>query len=304
MKHVLIELPPGVERVLGGHGDVVEDLTLPWSTRTRTVLVAPRAGGASAQPVVVQWSADAAAIARRLRLGRRLPGIAPRIPLAAVIGGDPGARAPFLVSRFVPGTSGRELLGDDVAAGRLGSAVGAVASELRAVPTAGLRLSTRWAVPTRLQAAARRWLDDARRSLGSDTSRRLARALERIPGELGDSAPVFAHGDLAPVNVVVRDGAVVALLDLERARLAHRLYDAAWWTWIIRRHHPMRTRSAGDAFLVAAGIERDRPTLGRLDLLAALQCLEVLAGLPVRATAPRSEWAARVAFALQGRAGD
>jgi aminoglycoside phosphotransferase (APT) family kinase protein len=262
------------------------------------VLVSPAGGAAHGDLVVVQWNADAATISRRLRLGRRLPEIAPRLPLAPVIGGDPDAPTPFLVSRFILGTSGRDLLGDEVAASRLGSAVGALARELRTVPTAGLRLSRRWADPIPLEAAARRWLDDGRLSLGSVTSRRLGRAIERIPVELGHVEPVFAHGDLAPVNVLVRDGAVVALLDLERARLAHPLYDAAWWTWIIQHHHPERTRSAGDAFLAAAGIERDRRTLGLLDLLAVLQCLEMLAGVPVRASAERREWATRVGAAL------
>ncbi|MGO9180028.1 MAG: phosphotransferase family protein [Candidatus Limnocylindrales bacterium] len=294
----VVDLPPGVERVLHGGGEVVGDLTPPWSNTTRTLLVSPAGGAALAEPVVVQWSADAATISRRLRLGRRLPEIAPRLPLAPILGGDPNAPTPFLVSRFMPGTSGRDLLGDDVAASRLGSAVGALARELRTVPTAGLRLSRRWADPMRLEAAARQWLDDGRPSLGSATSSRLGRSIERISDELGEVAPVFAHGDLAPVNVVVRDGAIVALLDLERARLAHPLYDAAWWTWIVRHHHPERTRSAGDGFLAAAGIERDRRTLDLLDLLAVLQCLEMLAGVPVRASAERHEWARRVAAAL------
>ena len=74
-----------------------------------------------------------------------------------------------------------------------------------------------------------------------------------MPEAFEGTRPVFAHGDLAPVNVVMDGGAgpgvVVALLDLERARLAHPLFDAAWWSWVVRYHHPSRSPAAGHAFL-------------------------------------------------------
>ncbi len=40
--------------------------------------------------------------------------------------------------------------------------------------------------------------------------------------------PVFAHGDLAPVNVLVDHGRVVAVVDFERARMAHPPFEATW----------------------------------------------------------------------------
>ena len=290
-------LPPAVEAVLGGRADTVADLTPPWAVATRTLLVTPAGAGPDGR-LVVQWSADRAAIARRLRVGRRLAVAAPDLPLAPIVAGDAAGPVPYLVTRFVAGTPGRELLDDDAGARGLGAAVGALARGLRTVPTTRLRLSHRWGDPRLLRAAARRWIERARDDLGPDQSRRLAGLIEGLPAELGGEAPVFAHGDLAPVNVVVADGSVVGLLDLERVRLAHPLFDAAWWTWIIRRHHPERTASAGGAFLASAGIGDDPGTLRQLAILGALQCLEVLAGLPARASGPRTEWAGRVRAAL------
>jgi aminoglycoside phosphotransferase (APT) family kinase protein len=291
-------LPPGVEAVVGARPDAVTDLTLPWAAATRTVLVTP-AGAGPDGGLVVQWSTDRVAIARRLRLGRRLATVAPGLPIPGIVAGDAAAPVPYVVSRFIPGTPGRALLDDDLSARRLGTAVGTLAGELQTVSVRGLRLSRRWGDPARLVAAAGRWLERARGDIGPEASGRLMERIERLPDALGGSAPVFAHGDLAPVNVVVDGGVVVALLDLERARLAHPLFDAAWWTWIIGHHHPERVASAGGAFLEAAGVGDDPTTQRVLGTLGALQCLEILAGLPARAAATRREWAARVQAALE-----
>jgi aminoglycoside phosphotransferase (APT) family kinase protein len=130
-------------------------------------------------------------------------------------------------------------------------------------------------------------------------ARRLGTAIAHLEDDVGTWVPVFAHGDLAPVNLVLRDGRVAAILDLERARLAHPLYDAAWWTWIVRHHHPERGASALGAFREAAGIGTDQATCRSLALLGALACLEVLAGLPRRDAGARREWARRVVGALE-----
>ncbi len=290
-----LPLPPGAARFVGPTAGRVADLTLPWANTTRTVLV--RAAGGKL--LVVQWGADRAAIARRIRLARTLARVAPALPVPPVVAGDASAKVPWLATPYVPGTPGRDLLRGDAEAARLGAAVGGLARALRSVPPTGLLLPRRWAEPVRLQTAARDWLARARDALGADLADRLGHRIEAIPAVL-DAPPVFAHGDLAPVNVVLRGGEVVALLDLERARLAHPLYDAAWWTWVIRVHHPERAASAGDRFLEAAGLGPDRETLDRLALLAALQCLEMLAARPRGADPVRREWARRVALAVQG----
>jgi len=180
-------LPPAVEAVLGGRADTVADLTPPWAVATRTLLVTPAGAGPDGR-LVVQWSADRAAIARRLRVGRRLAVAAPDLPLAPIVAGDAAGPVPYLVTRFVAGTPGRELLDDDAGARGLGAAVGALARGLRTVPTTRLRLSHRWGDPRLLRAAARRWIERARDDLGPDQSRRLAGLIEGLPAELGGEA--------------------------------------------------------------------------------------------------------------------
>lgn len=279
-----------LEALLGDRVVEFRDATPAWGSGTRTEIVTL----ASRDRVVVQWMRDRRALARRLRLGRRLPEVAPGLPLAELLGGDAGAPEPFLVTRFVPGESGRLWLDDDAAAALLGRRMGKLARALAGVPARGLRLSTRWGDPERLTAAGRRWLADDRSALGAVRAAAVERLLDSVPAELGDAQPVFAHGDLAPVNVLVRGDALVALFDFERARVAHPLFDPAWWRWIVLRHHPERWDAAGSAFFAAAGLPLDAGTVGRLDLLAVLQLLERFHDTPRRQVAARAGWAARL----------
>jgi aminoglycoside phosphotransferase (APT) family kinase protein len=305
------DLPPAVVAALGGHVAVVGDLARPWAGATHTLLVEadPTHPGAIAPAtdagvlgvesrLVVQWSADRAAIARRMRVGRWLAAAAPAIPIPSIVAGDALAPVPYLVTRHVPGLDGRELLRDDAGAAALGTAAGRLALELRAVPTAGLRLPRRWADADALGVAALRWLDRAVDVLEPGPAGRIRAFAGRLAEEIGTPAPVFAHGDLAPVNLLLDAGRVVGLLDLERARLAHPLYDAAWWTWIVGHHHPDRAATASASFLAAAGIDADRATDRILGIIGALACLEALAALPRRAVDQRLEWARRVAGCL------
>ena len=64
-------------------------------------------------------------------------------------------------------------------------------------------------------------------------------SLERLAGWLeqnrpGDGAPVIAHGDLHPFNLMVDDGHVSAVLDWSRAVVAPREYDIAANRIIVR----------------------------------------------------------------------
>ena len=270
------------------------DLGSPWTTSTRTervtlgdgrqVVVQRAIGGASAR----------ATIGRRIRVGRMLRAVAPWLPVPEVLAGEATGPQPFVVTEFVPGVSGRELLADDPGAARLGRLMGELAVGIARVPTRGSRVGGTWGNPERLAAAADRWLNTSAADLGAMRARALGQLLRRLPRELAGAAPVFAHGDLAPVNILVRDGAVVALLDFERARLAHPLFDAAWWRWIVRHHHPERWASAGAAFMAAAGLADARATASNLDLLAALQCLEMLHRSQGGPAAARRAWAARL----------
>ena len=281
------------ETFLDGLAVEIVDLSSPWTASTRTERVTLADGRRVVIQRAVGGAAARATIGRRIRLGRLLPAIAPWLPVPEVRGGEATGPRPYVVTGFVPGISGRELLADDRGAAQLGRLMGELAAGLARVPTRGLRLDGTWGDPERLAAAADRWLYAGTPALGAGGTRALERLLRRLPSELAGAMPVFAHGDLAPVNILVRDGGVVALLDFERARLAHPFFDAARWRWIVRHHHPERWEAAGPAFLEAAGLEDSPATARRLDLVAALQCLEMLHGARRRPPAARREWAAR-----------
>jgi aminoglycoside phosphotransferase (APT) family kinase protein len=69
---------------------------------------------------------------------------------------------------------------------------------------------------------------------------------------------------------------VVALLDLEFARVADPLFDAAWWGWVVRFHHPPRWVAAYPHLLAAAGIADDAANRARIGILQRLRCLEAI----------------------------
>jgi hypothetical protein len=91
---------------------------------------------------------------------------------------------------------------------------------------------------------------------------------------------------------------VVALLDFEYARLADLLFDAAWWGWVARYHHPELWAAAWPRLLAAAGIAADADTLRRAATLQRLRCLEMLA---IHAAAPgqAAMWAERLVATLE-----
>ncbi len=124
------------------------------------------------------------------------------------------------------------------------------------------------------------WLDTPERAI------HLAGAMGRLLPRLGviDTRPpdppngtMFAHGDFAPINVLVdNDGEIVALLDLEHAGSGAPGLDAAWWSWVVRHHHPDAWTAAWPTFLVAAGLSSDEATRERLHRLALQQLTERL----------------------------
>jgi aminoglycoside phosphotransferase (APT) family kinase protein len=263
--------PARLAGIVGAGVRVVADLTPPWAATTRTTLIS--AGG---ERYVVQLGARAA-IARRAGLAVELRTRAPWLPVPEIVGVEIDGVHPFVVSRWVAGASGRELMGSDGDAERLGEAMGKLSREIAAVPAAGLRLSRTWSDGGRLAVAATRWLDRAARELTAAEAERLRVAIDRLPKCFAGRRPVFAHGDLAPVNVIVRDGRIAALLDLERARVAHPLFDAARWSGLVAYHHPDRWPAASRAFFAAAGLVLDDDARAAIGTLGAIQFLEMVA---------------------------
>lgn len=279
-----------LEGYLGSRVTEIVELTQPWATRTKTHLVSADGG----ERVVVQSSTHRTSMARRLRIGPELAERAPWLPIPELLAGDVRAPVPFMVTRFVEGRSGSALLADNDQARLLGGRMGAMAREVGRVPVSGLRLPGQWSDARRLGVAALRWSGNAADLIDAESTSRLHAAFEQLPVVFAGAQPVFAHGDFVPMNVIVQDEEVVALLDLERARLAHPLFDAAWFRLIVRHHHPERWHAIGPSFMAAAGVGETPADTLALDLLAALQCLEMLERTPGSARADRSDWAARL----------
>jgi aminoglycoside phosphotransferase (APT) family kinase protein len=77
-------------------------------------------------------------------------------------------------------------------------------------------------------------------------------------------------------NTQHRSLRVVGLLDVDYARVADPLFDAAWWGWVVRYHHPERWIVAWPELLRAAAIAVDQAMLGRVRVLQRLRCLEAV----------------------------
>ncbi len=275
-------------RVLG-----VEDLTRPWTSGVRTSLVTLEDG----RRVVHQEGAPTVAgrrgIARRIRFARALRSAAPGLPVAVVLGGDERANPPFAVTAYIPGEPGDALLATPAGAAWLGRLAGEAAAALAAVsPRAlGRSLPRTWSDPGRLAVAAAGWLREARPVLDPPDAEAVRAVVDRIPGLLAGPS-VVAHGDLAPVNLLIEGERLAGIVDLERLRLAPAAFDAAWFRLLVRHHHPERWPDVGPPFLAALGLPDDETTAAALDDLAVLACLELLAALPRRSTG-RTAWAAR-----------
>jgi aminoglycoside phosphotransferase (APT) family kinase protein len=250
------------------------------------------AGGG--RTLVVQRRSDASdptdAAARTIRRAVRAVGLP--VPEPDRIAIDDGR--PVVTLPFVDGRPGSELLTSAGGAAVAGRACGDVAMRLRAVPPGGLRLPVSWASGAALLAAGEGWLHRATGLLDDDAMAMLAARLRVAAHETDRVDAVFAHGDLAPVNILVRRGAVAAVLDLDRARLAHPLFDAAWFAWVVGHHHPEVAAPAWGAFAAAAGLPDRRPAA--LAWLQPVQLLERLAGCTVEAE--RMRWATRLAETL------
>ena len=183
-----------------------------------------------------------------------------------------------------------ELLGTPRGAATVGRLCGSIALRLGAIDVADVELADTWASGRRLRAAVERWLAHLPEPVPAGSRVTVERALARASSTLDADAAVLAHGDLAPVNVLVRDEAVAAVLDLERAQLAHRAYDAAWFAWVVTFHHPEVAGAACAAYAAASGVPTGEAALGWLWPLLLVERMAEAAGGQERAM-----WAARLA---------
>jgi aminoglycoside phosphotransferase (APT) family kinase protein len=218
----------------------------------------------------------AASIASLVRLlGPRLHDVG--VPSPNLV--DPGPAAPpgVIVTEFVEGTPGAELLDDDEGAALVGSVLGETWTKLARIDPSGLpvRATPRGPVGDGPFIAP---LARVRRWLTSSEQHQVAAAIEAGVELLADRKVGLVHGDLVPVNVLVRGGRLAALLDFESVQVADPLLDAAWFDWIVAFHHPDREAAAWRGFVASSGLDPgDEATRGLLRILPLMRLVEILA---------------------------
>ena len=151
------------------------------------------------------------------------------------------AAGTWLVSPWLDGTNGSDRLADPEGTRDLASSMGSLQLRLAAVDPGGLDLELDWADPERLVDLADAWAREVGPAGDQADLRQTTGVVERFASMgAGDLAwdPVVSHGDLVPVNVIVRPDGSLALLDLLDLQLAPRIFDIAWWGWVVRYHHP------------------------------------------------------------------
>jgi aminoglycoside phosphotransferase (APT) family kinase protein len=271
-------------------GSALTARPLPWGFRHETWVVETIDGRALVVQRRVDGSDPTDPRLRAVRGAVRVAGLpVPEPARVALEGADVVVALPF-----VEGLVAAELLGSDGDPELVGRLCGEVAARLGTVSPAGLPLSRIWASANDLRAAARRWMESLPDAVPARTRERLLVDVDRVALEVETAPPRFAHGDVAPVNLLVRDGRVAAVLDLDRARLALPLYDAAWFAWVVSFHHPDVAEAAWSAYSQAAGLAiRSAEDVA---WLWPLQLLERLAEAPD--AAERRAWADRLAATL------
>lgn len=268
----------------------------PWGFKHRTDLVTLADGRRLVVQRLAQPGGAAERLARAALLPDRLERVGVRLPLQ--IAADPDAVPPYAVREYLPGVPAATLLDTDAGAATVGRLMGALLPRLAQVETGGVPLDAVWADPQALAGRAEGWLAGSGALLDEAERGALAVTIRGLPLLLAGRAPRFAHGDFCPVNALVQassegsaaedhqdaqrsvvDGrwSVVGLLDVEDARLADPLFDAAWWSWVVRFHHPARWQSGWRALCAAAAIPDDGATAARVRALQQLRCLELCA---------------------------
>jgi aminoglycoside phosphotransferase (APT) family kinase protein len=254
---------------------------------------------ASGRRVICQRVRDPARAAHIARVTRDLPALLAPAHLRAphLLAADLHASSPLLVREYIPGEVAATLLETPSATRALADQMGAQLGRLARVPTTIDWLDQTWARPGSLAEAAEGWLSDCASRLAADQRATLAATVARLGAEwIGDAR--LAHGDFCPVNAIIDQHEVIALVDWELARIAGALFDAAWWGWVVRFHHPERWREAWPRLLAAAGLPGTPEAHRHIIALQRLRCLEMFAGAGAD-TPESSAWRERLGQTLQ-----
>lgn len=262
---------------------------LAWGFRNEVWKVVLADGRRLAVTRFVDAGAAPAVVSLTRRLRPRLEGIGVPVPAATA---ESEAGPGVLVTEYIDGAVGAAMLDEPGGPALVGSLLGAMWRRLADVDPDGLSLDRTWTRPAELAVVARAWLDRSATWMAQHERRRMADAIATFPSLLAGRPAGFVHGDLAPVNILVRDRALAALVDFEFARLGDPLLDAGWFELIMTVHHPADEPAAWGAFVSAAGAAIDDPVSRDLRrLLPLVRILEILDD-PLLEAGGRAHWLA------------
>jgi aminoglycoside phosphotransferase (APT) family kinase protein len=166
---------------------------------------------------------------------------------------------------------------------RLATLMGSLWTRISAMGPDDAALDRTWSRRDDLLSAAAGWSAAVDAALDATLRRAIASSIDRLRvcwTEDRAWEPVVAHGDFVPVNVVVAPSGELLLLDLEDVASAPRLFDLAWWGWVVRYHHPDAWATGWPALLDGAGLTRDATLDEAAVLIGNLRCLERAARMP------------------------
>jgi aminoglycoside phosphotransferase (APT) family kinase protein len=199
---------------------------------------------------------------------------------------------PYIVRSYITGVTANTLLPDDATAPAVAHGMGAALTRMAGIDVSDSDLDHTWADPLRLASSARRWLTAVGGGLSDPT--RVAAVIDGLPRAFAGRTAGFAHGDFCPVNGIVVGTQLVGMIDVDYSRVADPLFDAAWWSWVVGFHHPVRFQRLWPTFCAAAGITDDDGTRARLAQLQVLYLLERLALAHEHEPAASAEWCERL----------
>jgi aminoglycoside phosphotransferase (APT) family kinase protein len=272
-----VEIPAWIAGLSNdGLGAITSASRLGWGFRNESWKVVLADGRALAITRLADVEAADTTIANTALLHPRLKAAGVAVP--AIVDLENASSAGLLVTEFVAGTAGAELLGSPDGAALIGSLLGATWRRLGAVDPTGLRRSGPWEDPVRLAEVAMARLGSLQPPLSAEQRAQLVADISAVRDLLADREPGFVHGDLVPVNMIVGpDRTLAALLDLEDARVADPLLDAGWFDLIVGYHHPSSQAASWAGFVVAAALDDQKPlTRALLRILPELRLLEML----------------------------
>ncbi len=258
--------------------EVSASIPAEWGTQNSTDMVTL----ADDTRVVLQRYRHRADGERRVRImdALRKPAADKGITIPGVRKSDLDADPPWIVFEALPGVP----VPDSPETGLRGPrfplvawSMGAMLADFSELSCDDLDLDDAWARPRYLAARADAWAECLAPALSAEQGDALESVLIDLPDLFEGRPAVLAHGDFAPVNVLVEGTSITGLLDFESVRLADPLFDVAWWAWSVSFAGPEVFTSAFPAFLDGAGIDPSDPALvQRVRALQVVRMLELL----------------------------